>query len=81
MLHQTSPGTLGSGGFSLWKNRCNVILTAEVEFISEWPEYYDDNDVEIEVQPPSFDSSIMREYVVEHSVELRDYVLNVILEA
>ena len=60
----------------------NVILTAEVEFISEWPEYYDDdNDVEIEVQPPSFDSSIMREYVVEHSVELRDYVLNVILEA
>lgn len=60
----------------------NVIITAEVEFYGEfagYDDYYDD--VTPEPTVPVFDSTVLKDYVIDNSVALRDYVLNTILVA
>ena len=60
----------------------NVLIMAELEIISEWPEPITDEDNPVITPEPagtSFDRSTLKDYVVKHSDDLKDFVLNTVL--
>ena len=58
----------------------NVLITAEVEIYGEFCGTYDGYEP-TEPATPVFDTTVLKDYVIENSADLYDYVINVILEA
>lgn len=60
----------------------NVIIIAELDIVSEWPEPWPEEDEVIPTPVPAkpqFDRSTLKEYVLNNAEELRDFVLEDIL--
>ena len=76
------PGVCDASIYSMVYIEDNVLIMAELEVISEWPVGLDD-DVEITSAPrqPGFDRSTLKDYVLKHSDDLKDFVLDKVLAA
>ena len=60
----------------------NVLIMAELEIIGEWPVIVSDEDDTVITPEPvrtGFDSGTLKDYVIKHSDDLKDFVLNTVL--
>ncbi|MBO7449667.1 MAG: hypothetical protein J6U54_04790, partial [Clostridiales bacterium] len=69
----------------IWMNYLdgNVIISAELDMWSEWPEYYDEDEEEATPTPtptePAFDTYSLKDYILENADDIKAYVLKTIL--
>ena len=78
------PGVCDASIYNMVYLEDNVLIMAELEIVSEWPEPWPDEDEpDITPEPVSagYDRSILKDYVIEHAEDLKDFVLNKVLEA
>ena len=59
----------------------NVIISADIQITSEWGMVEEPTESTTSPEPTEsrFDISVLKDYVILHSAELKDYVINVIL--
>ena len=76
------PGVCDASIYNMVYIEDNVLIMAELEFVSEWVVYPDD-DTEITPKPvrSGFDRSTLKDYVIKHSEDLKDFVLDKVLAA
>ena len=76
------PGVCDASIYDMIYIEDNVIIMAELEIVSEWPVSIDD-DTEITPEPvrSGFDRSTLKDYVIKHSEDLKDFVLDKVLAA
>lgn len=59
----------------------NVVIMADLEVWSEWVVEVDETEeTQATTAAPRFDRSKLKDYVIDNAPEIRDYVINVILE-
>ena len=84
------PGVCDAEIFTMFYLEGNVIITADIEIISCWAEPFDPENPEtttvetIDTTDPAgdaYDRSLLEDYICKHASDVRDYMLNTVLEA
>ena len=76
------PGVCDASIYDMVYIEDNVLIMAELDIISEWPVSIDDEPEDTpEPVGTGFDRSTLKDYIFKHSEDLKDFVLNRVLDA